>query len=134
MKKEEVPQEKSALESANMTDLYYVTDEDGNYTTARSTGWEAKAKALEESMELINERVTEAKAAVANGTASPILYFMELNKMDFSILSSYVGIWTFFVKQHTKPGKFRKLSDKTLHKYADAFGISVEEIKNFDGK
>ena len=115
MKKEEVPQEKSALESANMTDLYYVTDEDGNYTTARSTGW-------------------EAKAAVANGTASPILYFMELNKMDFSILSSYVGIWTFFVKQHTKPGKFRKLSDKTLHKYADAFGISVEEIKNFDGK
>jgi hypothetical protein len=134
MKKEEVPQEKSALESANMTDLYYVTDEDGNYTTARSTGWEAKAKALDESMELINERVNEARSAVANGTASPILYFMELNKMDFSILSSYVGIWTFFVKQHTKPGKFRKLSDKTLHKYADAFGISVEELKNFDGK
>lgn len=133
MKKEEVPQEKSALESANMTDLYYVTDENGNYTTARSTGWDAKAKALEESMELINERVNEAKAAVANGTASPILYFMELNKMDFSILSSYVGIWTFFVKQHTKPGKFRKLSEKTLQKYADAFGITVEELKNFDG-
>lgn len=134
MKKEEVPQEKSALESANMTDLYYVTDDNGNYTTARSTGWEAKAKALEESMELINERVNEAKAAVANGTASPILYFMELNKMDFSILSSYVGIWTFFVKQHTKPGKFRKLNEKTLQKYADAFGITVEELKNFDGK
>jgi len=59
---------------------------------------------------------------------------MELNKMDFSILSSYVGIWTFFVKQHTKSGKFRKLSEKTLQKYADAFGITVEELKNFDGK
>lgn len=134
MKKENVPQEKSVLGSANMTDLYYVTDEEGNYTTAQSSGWDAKAKALDESMELIQERMTQAKEDVANGKASPIVYFMELNKMDFSILSSYVGIWTFFVKQHAKPGPFRKLKDKTLQKYAEAFGISVDELRNFDGR
>ena len=134
MKKEEVPQEKSALEAANMTDLYYVTDENGNFVTAKSTGWEAKAKALDESMELISERIQKAKDDVAMGKASPILYFMELNKMDFSILASYAGIWSYFVKQHAKPGKFKKLSDKTLQKYADAFGIDINELKNFDGK
>lgn len=134
MKKEEVPQEKSALEAANMTDLYYVTDENGNYTTAQSSGWEAKSLALDESMELIHERVEQAKKDVAAEKCSPIVYFMELNKMDFGVLSSYVGIWNFFVKQHTKPQKFKKLSEKTLQKYADAFGISMDELRNFDGK
>ncbi len=134
MKKEEVPQDKSALEAANITDLYYATDESGNFTTVQSIGWEAKAKALDESMQLINERVEKAKNDVANGISSPIVYFMELNKMDFSILASYVGIWTFFVKQHAKPQKFKKLSEKTLQKYADAFGITKEELKNYDGK
>ncbi|MCC2591328.1 hypothetical protein [Chryseobacterium sp. MFBS3-17] len=134
MKKEEVPQEKSVLESANMTDLYYVTDDEGNFTTAQSTGWDAKAKALDESMELIRERMEAARKAVAEGTASPIVYFMELNKMDFGILASYTGIWTFFVKQHARAAKFKKLKNKTLQKYADAFGISKEELINFDGK
>lgn len=134
MKKEEVPQEKSALESANIKDLYYVIDEEGNYTTAQSSGWEAKTAALDESMELIHERMQQAKNDVAAGKASPILYFMEANKMDFSILSSYVGIWAYFVKQHTNPNNFKKLSVKKLQKYADVFNISIDELKNFDGK
>lgn len=134
MKKSEVPQEDSVLKSVNMTELYYVTDEDGNYTTANSSGWEAKALALDESMELISERVKQAKEDVAAGKASPIVYFMELNKMDYSILASFVGLWTYFVKQHAKPKNFRKLTDKKLQRYTEAFGISVEELKNFDGK
>ena len=134
MKKSEVPQEDSVLKSVNMTDLYYVTDEDGNYTTAKSSGWEAKALALDESMELINERVNQAKQDVADGKVSPIVYFMEVNKMDFGILAGFVGMWAYFVKQHAKPNVFRKLSDRKLQKYADAFDITVEELKNFDGK
>ncbi len=134
MKKSEVPQEDSVLKSVNMTEIYYVTDEDGNYTTANSSGWEAKALALDESMELINERVRQAKQDVAKGKASPIVYFMEVNKMDFGILAGFVGMWTYFVKQHAKPKNFRKLSDKKLQKYADAFDITIEELKNFDGK
>lgn len=133
MKKNEVPQQESALCQSNMTELYYVTDEAGNYTTANSTGWEPKALALEESMNLISERVADAKRAVAQGKASPIVYFMELNKMDISILASYVGIWKIWVKRHFKPSVFRKLSDKTLSKYAQTFGISLDELKNFDG-
>ncbi|UQB67626.1 hypothetical protein [Epilithonimonas zeae] len=134
MKKQDIPQDESNLQSANMTEMLYVTDENNNYTTAQSIGWEAKKAALDESMELIYERIAEAKQNVANGIVSPIIYFMELNKMDLQVLAAYVDKWQWTVKRHTKPKIFKKLSDSTLKKYADAFGISVDELKNFDGK
>ncbi|MEG1590496.1 hypothetical protein [Chryseobacterium sp.] len=134
MKKQDLPQDESNLQSANMTEVLYVTDENDNYTTANSIGWDAKKAALEESMELINERIEEAKQNVANNLVSPIIYFMELNKMDVQVLAAYVNMWQWTVKRHAKPKIFKKLSDSTLKKYADAFEISVEELKNFNGK
>ncbi|KFE99271.1 hypothetical protein IX39_00910 [Chryseobacterium formosense] len=134
MKKQDLPQDESNLQSANMTEVLYVTDENDNYTTANSIGWDAKKAALEESMELINERIEEARQNVANNIVSPIIYFMELNKMDLQVLAAYVDKWQWTVKRHAKPNIFKKLSDSTLKKYADAFGISVDELKNFDGK
>jgi Ni,Fe-hydrogenase maturation factor len=134
VKKQDLPQDESNLQSANMTEVLYVTDENDNYTTANSIGWDAKKAALEESMELINERIEEAKQNVANNLVSPIVYFMELNKMDVQVLAAYVNMWQWTVKRHAKPKIFKKLSDSTLKKYADAFGISVEELKNFNGK
>ncbi|MBO6186430.1 MAG: hypothetical protein J6O88_17365 [Chryseobacterium sp.] len=134
MKKQNLPQDESNLQSANMTEVLYVTDENDNYTTANSIGWDAKKAALEESMELINERIEEAKQNVANNLVSPIIYFMEFNKMDFQVLAAYVNMWQWTVKRHSKPKIFKKLSDSTLKKYADAFDISVDELKNFNGK
>ncbi|MDH6251306.1 Ni,Fe-hydrogenase maturation factor [Chryseobacterium sp. H1D6B] len=134
MKKQDIPQDESNLKSANMTEVVYVTDENDNYTTANSIGWEAKKLALDESLELINERIEEAKQNVANNIVSPVIYFMELNKMDFGVLSSYVGMWQWRVKRHAKPKIFKTLSETVLKKYADAFGITVEELKNFEGK
>lgn len=134
MKKQDIPQDESNLKSANMTEVLYVTDENNNYSTANSIGWEAKKAALDESMALINERIQQAKEDVANNLVSPIIYFMEFNKMDISVLASYMGMWQWTVKRHSKPKNFKKLSDSTLKKYADTFGITVDELKNFDGK
>lgn len=134
MKKQDLPQDESNLKSANMTEVVYITDENDNYTTANSIGWEAKKLALDESMALINERIEEARQNVAAQTVSPIIYFMELNKMDMAVLSAYVGMWQWRIKRHTKPKVFRTLSDTVLKKYADAFGITVEELKNFNGR
>lgn len=134
MKKQDIPQDESNLQSANMTEMLYVTDENNNYITAQSIGWEAKKAALDESMELINERIEEARQNVANNLVSPIVYFMELNKMDMQVLAAYVNMWQWTVKRHAKPKTFKKLSDSTLKKYADAFDISVDELKNFNGK
>lgn len=133
MKKEEVPQDQSNLSKSNMKELCYATDENGNYTTALSTGWEPKTIALENSIQDINERVEQARNEVKNGISSPIVYFMELHKMDWSILASYVGMWKWRVRRHRKPSVFNKLNDKLLAKYAEAFEISVEVLKNYKG-
>jgi len=130
MEKDKVPQDQSNLTKNNVKELLYATDENGNYTTTLSTGWEPKTIALSNSIDEINERIADAKQQVLNGEVSPIVYFMEVNKMDLTILSSYVGFWKWRVKRHFKPSVFAKLNDKILKKYADTFGVSIEELKN----
>ncbi|MXN90002.1 hypothetical protein GR160_02085 [Flavobacterium sp. Sd200] len=133
MKKSEVPQDSSNIESTNMRELCYATDDKGNYTTALSSGWEPKTIALSNSIEEIKERTEAARQQVINNEASPIVYFMELNKMDVGILAGYVGMWQWRIKRHFKPSVFAGLSDKVLKKYADAFLITTEQLKKFKG-
>jgi hypothetical protein len=134
MKKTEVPQDESNLSKSNVKELIYATDENGNYTTSLSTGWEPKTIALNNSLEFINENVAIAKQQILDGVSSPIPYFMELNRMDIGILASYVGFWKWRVKRHFKPQVFKSLSDKVLEKYANAFNINLSELKNFKGE
>lgn len=130
MKKNEVPQDKSNLESANFRELCYAVDENGEYTTENSSGWTPKTIALDNAIQDIKERTEEAKKRVQDGLTSPIEYYMELNKMDLGILASYVGYFRWQVKRHFKPKVFSKLSNKKLQKYADAFDISIDELKS----
>jgi len=132
MKKEELPQDESALK-AMTRELLYVKDKEGKYTTGLSTGWEVKKAALDNAWDDIKERVEAARLAVKNGEKSPVYYFMELRLMDFPVLSGYTGFWTFNIKRHLKPSVFNSLSEKKLAVYAKAFDITVEELKNFKG-
>lgn len=131
MRKNEVPQDESNLSKSNVKELCYAVDENGNYTTELSSGWEPKAIALSNSMDDINERIELAKQQIKEGKSSPIVYYMERSRMDLGILSSYVGMWQWRVKRHFKPSVFRNLSERILQKYASAFEISVAELKNF---
>ncbi|MFX0555706.1 hypothetical protein ACOCEA_02855 [Maribacter sp. CXY002] len=133
MKKEEVPQDKSNLASANIREMVYAVDENGKYTTTLSTGWDPKTIALDNAIKEIEERITLAKEKVLKKETSPIPYYMELHKMDIPVLASYVGIWQWRVKRHFKPSVFKKLSKRTLEKYAEVFEISIEQLKNSNG-
>lgn len=132
MKKEDLPQDESALKKMTK-ELMYVKDKDGKYTTDLSTGWEVKTTALDNAWDDIKERSEEARLAVKNGEKSPICYFMEVKLMDVTILSGYTGFWGFTIKRHMKPTVFKSLSDKKLSIYAKAFEISIDELKNFKG-
>lgn len=132
MKKGEVPQDKSNLESSKFKELCYAVDENGQYITTKSTGWTPKTIALDNAIEIINERTENAKQRVLNNITSPIEYYMELNKMDLPILASYVGLWKWRVKRHFKPKIFNQLSPTMLQKYADVFDISVDQLKNIE--
>ncbi len=133
MKKEEVPQDKSSLSDNKITEVCYAVDENGNYTQVSSKGWEPKTIVQNETLQIIEERIAQAREDVKNGVVSPIVYFMEFHKMDMNILADYTGYWKWRMKRHFKPKVFRKLSDKVLQKYANAFDISVDKLKNFKG-
>jgi hypothetical protein len=130
MKKSEVPQDKSSLASFNFKELCYAVDENGEYTTAHSTGWAPKTIALSKAIEDINERTENAKQRVLSNTTSPIEYYMELHKMDLTILANYVGMWKWRVKRHFNPKIFNKLSQNILQKYANVFDISIDQLKS----
>ena len=130
MKKSDTPQDKSAL--ASMTrEVCYVKNKDGKYETELSTGWDIKTDALNNAWDDINEQVEEAKKLVLNGKKSPIYYYYVLQLMDFKVLSGYTGIWPIFIKRHMTSKGFSRLSDKKLSKYAKAFNITLEALKNF---
>ena len=131
MKKEDIPQDPSALNKLTK-EVVYAIDSSGNYTTALSTGWEVKATALDVAWKDIEERIKNAKQKVLNNEASPLLYFIELRLMDIGIVAAYTGFWKWTIKQHLKPAVFKKLSEQKLKKYAEAFNISVEELKTMN--
>jgi hypothetical protein len=128
MKKEDIPQDKSALGNISK-ELCYAVDSSGKYVTALSSGWEVKTTALDLAWKDIDQRVFEIRKKVLNKEISPILYFMELRLMDLAIVSAYTGFWKWQIKRHFKPEVFEKLSQKKILKYAKAFNVSVEELK-----
>lgn len=128
MKKEDIPQDDSAL--GKMTkEVVYAVDSSGKYVTGLSTGWEVKATALDVAWQDIEQRIETARQKVINKEASPILFFIELRLMDIGIVAAYTGFWKWTIKQDLKPTVFKNLSEKKLKKYAEAFNISVEELK-----
>ena len=128
MKKEDIPQDDGALNKLTK-EVVYVVDNAGNYTTELSKGWEVKTTALDVAWKDIEERIESARKKVMSNEASPILYFTELRLMDIGLVAAYTGFWKWTVKQHLKPAVFKKLSEEKLKKYAEAFNISVEELK-----
>jgi hypothetical protein len=131
MKKEEIPQDDGALNKLTK-EVVYAVDESGNYTTELSTGWEVKARALDVAWEDIAERTANAKQKVLNNEASPLLFFIEWRLMDVAIVAAYTGFWQWQIKRHLKPAVFNKLNEKKLRRYADAFNVSIEELKTMN--
>src|SRR5687768_489159 len=124
MKKEDIPQDPSSLDKFTK-EVCYAVDNTGKYTTDLSRGWEVKATALGITWADIEERIRIAKQKVLDNEASPILFFMELRLMDTGIVASYTGFWQWQIRRHLKPSVFRKLSEKKLKLYAEAFNITV---------
>lgn len=134
MKKNEVPQDDEAIYQQKFGDglLKYATDEQNEYVTVQSVGWEPEIVALKQAWELVEEKVEMARQAVKNNQKSPIYYFMEKKLMDTGILAGYMGLWRWQVARHFKPGVFARLKPSTLEKYAKVFDIDLKQLTDFD--
>lgn len=132
MKIDQVPQDEKNLNEGKVAKLYYATDEKGHYAKVNSIGWEPETVAMEQAWEVVHDGVEEARQRVIDGKASPILYYIKKNIMDTSMVASYVGVPGFIVRLHMRPFFFRKLSKKTLEKYAYTFRITVDELTDIN--
>lgn len=132
MKKKDVPQDDENLFEGKFKVVKYAVDDDGNYGTVGSVGWEPENTVLNQAWEEINKKVEQTKKEIEAGKLSPLAYHMEKNIMDVGMLSQYMDISKRKVSQHLEPKGFNELDDKTLKQYAEVFDISVEELKTVE--
>ncbi|MGE5423885.1 MAG: hypothetical protein ACM3N9_00895 [Syntrophothermus sp.] len=111
-------------------ELSYHYQEGGLYEKKVGFHPEQDRVILQQAWDLFNERIEDAKNKVLRGEVSPVVYYMEKTLLDPMSLSMMSGIAIWRVKRHFKTKIFRKLKDKTLKKYAEAFNITVDQLKN----
>lgn len=129
MKKDEVPQDDENLFEGKFKVVKYAVDNDGNYGTVGSTGWEPENVVLNQAWDEINKKVDETLKLIESGKLSPLAYHMEKNIMDVGMLSQYMDISKRNVSKHLEPNGFNSLDEKTLKRYAEVFDITVDELK-----
>lgn len=110
-------------------ELLYAFDEKEGYKRNVTYHDEADRTVLQQAWDYFDERIEEARQKVLAGEASPLAYYMEKSLTDPMNLGMMAGISFWKVKRHLKPKVFRRLSDKTLQKYADALQLTIEELK-----
>ena len=128
MKKKEVPQDDANLFEGKFKVVKYAVDDEGNYGTVGSVGWEPENTVLNQAWDQIDQQVEATRQKVKAGELSPLAYHMEKKLMDPAMLAQYLGITKRAVRRHLRPKGFAKLDQATLQLYADTLEISVEVL------
>jgi len=127
MKISEVPQERGIIPE-NLNEVCYAVDEGGNYVLAESIGWEPKNVTNDQAWEVIYAQVADTLEKIHAGQQSPLAFYRAVNQMNINLLSKYVRMNRWRVKRHLKPDVFKRLKSDILKRYADVFGITVEQL------
>ncbi len=120
------------VDHRNFRITHYQMEKNGHFSHDLKSDWGGRDPVVDQSLEIIKERINIARQKVINGQASPIAYYMEKCFFDLKTLAQYIGIAKWRVKRHLKVKIFKKLKDETLKPYADFFGISIDELKDID--
>lgn len=128
MKREEVPQDAVAHFGSGRKAMYAL-DRDGHYVTVASSGWEVEAVVTGDAVAEYARLAAEARARVERGESSPLEFHMYDRRMDPPVLAQTAGVWQWRLRRHLRPEGFARLSAKRLQAYADALGMSPEDLK-----
>jgi len=107
---------------------HYKMEDNGHFTHDLQSDWGGRDPVVDQSLEIVKEKISNAKEKVLKGEISPIAYYMEKCITDVSTLAKYTGMAKWRVKRHLKIKVFRGLKNETLKRYADFFQITVEEL------
>ena len=123
----EIPQDDSKIFRGQKKVIYAT--QNGHYKTGTTTVGDTEAFVTEQAVEEFNQLTNEALDAVKRGEKSPLFYYMYRYRFDLQTLAQTTGFWQWQIKRHFKPSVFEKLSDNVLGKYAEVFGIKINELK-----
>jgi hypothetical protein len=133
MDTEDVPQDHSST-YAGHNKLLYARRRSGGYTAVKSSGWHAEEMATCDAVHEYERLAEEALQMARAEQASPLYFHMYRCRMDPALLSQVTRIFRWRVKRHFRANIFRKLSEPTLHRYAQALDMSVDELKQLPGQ
>jgi hypothetical protein len=107
--------------------ILYVEKEDGKYEPIQTGSY--LTKNFLDDYELKRHHLEESlKKQVRAGEVSPIYYYMVLEDLTISELSSRAGIRKSRVKKHLDSVHFKAIPQETLQIYADVFNITVPDM------
>ncbi|HLP00977.1 MAG TPA: hypothetical protein VK163_03045 [Opitutaceae bacterium] len=131
MRPDEVPQENAPV-LGGVRKLVYVVDSSGHYRAACSGGSEIETSPTEEAVAWFARLAAEARARAARGESSPLEYHMYRLRLDVPTLAAAAGLWQWRVRRHLRPAVFARLSPRLLARYADAMGLTVDQLRTLD--
>lgn len=128
MQENEVPQDGIQTYSG-LKKLLYATDEEGNYTSVTSSGWEVEELINSMAVDELHQLSEEALQRVRAGESSPLEYYMYKYRLDLPQLAQASGLFRWRVRRHMRPEVWHKLNDRLLARYADVFGLDIPTLK-----
>ncbi len=128
MRPDEVPQESAPLFEGQRKAVY-VVDQDGHYQIVQSGGAEAEVTVTEDAVAWFAKLAEDAHQRALRGEASPLEYHMFRLRLDEPTLASAAGLWRWRVRRHLTAKGFAKLTPALLERYADALGLTTEQLK-----
>jgi hypothetical protein len=124
-----VPQEGNATLGGHRKAVY-ARDAQGRMVITQSAGWEVEEIVTTQAVDLLKEQADAARERAARGQASTLEYWMYACRMDVALLSQTSGFWQWRVKRHLRPEVFATLSPAALTRYADALGITADQLRS----
>ena len=127
----EVPQEGNSTLGGHRKAMY-ARGADGKLHIVQSAGWEVEEIVTKQAVDDLLRLTEEARQSVLAGLTSPLEYHMYRVRMDVPLLSQASGIWQWRIRRHFRPAVFAGLSASLLTTYADAMGMTVDQLKKAD--
>jgi len=127
----EVPQEGNSTLGGHRKAMY-ARGADGKLHIVQSAGWEVEEIVTKQAVDDLLRLTEEARQRVLAGQTSPLEYHMYRVRMDVPLLAQASGIWQWRIRRHFRPAIFAGLSASLLATYADAMGMTVEQLKKAD--
>ena len=127
----EVPQEGNSTLGGHRKAMY-ARGTDGKLHIVQSAGWEVEEIVTKQAVDDLLRLTEEARQRVLAGQTSPLEYHMYRVRMDVPLLAQASGIWQWRIRRHFRPAVFAGLSASLLATYADAMGMTVDQLKKAD--